>query len=71
MVLSGHQPNYWPYPGLIGKIMKSDKFMFVTKVQFEKKVGRSEIVFVRKKDGRIFRFLQLQKEKWNKIFVML
>lgn len=37
MVLSGHQPNYWPYPGLIGKIMKSDKFMFVTKVQFEKK----------------------------------
>ena len=37
MILSGHQPNYWPYPGLIGKIMKSDKFIFVTKVQFEKK----------------------------------
>lgn len=37
MVLSGHQPNYWPYPGLIGKIMRSDKFIYVTKVQFEKK----------------------------------
>lgn len=37
MVLSGHQPNYWPYPGLIGKILKSDKFVYVTKVQFEKK----------------------------------
>lgn len=37
MILSGHQPNYWPYPGLIGKIMKSDKFVYVTKVQFEKK----------------------------------
>ena len=37
MILSGHQPNYWPYPGLIGKIIKSDKFVFVTKVQFEKK----------------------------------
>lgn len=37
MTLSGHQPNYWPYPGLIGKIMKSDKFIYVTKVQFEKK----------------------------------
>ena len=37
MILSGHQPNYWPYPGLIGKIMQSDKFMYVTKVQFEKK----------------------------------
>lgn len=37
MILSGHQPNYWPYPGLIGKIMKSDRFIYVTKVQFEKK----------------------------------
>lgn len=37
MILSGHQPNYWPYPGLIGKIMQSDKFMYVTNVQFEKK----------------------------------
>ena len=37
MLLAGHQPNYWPYPGLIGKIMKADKFVYVTKVQFEKK----------------------------------
>ncbi|MCR5590534.1 MAG: WbqC family protein [Lachnospiraceae bacterium] len=37
MILSGHQPNYWPYPGLIGKIYMSDVFMYVTKVQFEKK----------------------------------
>lgn len=37
MILSGHQPNYWPYPGLIGKIIKSDTFIYVTNVQFEKK----------------------------------
>lgn len=37
MILSGHQPNYWAYPGLIGKIMLSDCFVYVTKVQFEKK----------------------------------
>jgi len=37
MKLSGHQPNYLPYPGLIGKIMISDKFIYVTKVQFDKK----------------------------------
>ncbi len=37
MILSGHQPNYLPYPGLIGKIMQSDKFVFVSNVQFEKK----------------------------------
>ena len=24
MILSGHQPNYWPYPGLLGKIMKKE-----------------------------------------------
>ena len=37
VILSGHQPNYWPYPGLIGQIMLSDSFVYVTKVQFEKK----------------------------------
>ncbi len=37
MILSGHQPNYLPYPGLIGKIMQSDCFIFVSNVQFEKK----------------------------------
>lgn len=37
MILSGHQPNYWPYPGLIGKICQSDKFMYVSNVQYEKK----------------------------------
>lgn len=37
MILSGHQPNYLPYPGLIGKIMMSDKFIYVTKVQYERK----------------------------------
>lgn len=36
MLLSVHQPNYWPYPGLIGKIAHSDEFLFLTKVQLEK-----------------------------------
>ncbi len=37
MILSGHQPNYLPYPGLIGKILFSDKFIYVSNVQLEKK----------------------------------
>ena len=37
IILSGHQPNYLPYPGLFGKIMQSDKFIYVSNVQFEKK----------------------------------
>ena len=41
LILSGHQPNYLPYPGLIGKIMKSDKFIYVSNVQFEKKSWQS------------------------------
>lgn len=36
-LLSAHQPNYLPYPGLIGKIMMSDKFIYVSNVQFDKK----------------------------------
>lgn len=35
-LLSIHQPNYWPYPGLIGKIAHSDAFLFLTEVQFDK-----------------------------------
>ncbi|MBQ5735098.1 MAG: WbqC family protein [Lachnospiraceae bacterium] len=35
-MLTIHQPNYWAYPGLIGKIMRSDKFLYLTKVQFDK-----------------------------------
>lgn len=53
MLLSGHQPNYWPYPGLIGKIMKSDKFIYVTKVQFEKKSWQKRNR-IRTKDGWIY-----------------
>lgn len=53
MVLSGHQPNYWPYPGLIGKIMKSDKFIYVTKVQFEKKSWQKRNR-IRTKEGWIY-----------------
>lgn len=43
IVLSGHQPNYLPYPGLIGKILHSDKFIYVSNVQLEKKAGKIEI----------------------------
>ncbi len=50
MTLSGHQPNYWPYPGLIGKIMKSDRFIYVTKVQYEKKSWQKRNR-IRTKDG--------------------
>lgn len=36
-ILSGHQSNYLPYPGLFFKIAKSDGFIFVDHVQFERK----------------------------------
>ena len=36
MIVSVHQPNYLPYPGLIGKIIFSDKFVYLGNVQFEK-----------------------------------
>jgi hypothetical protein len=34
--LTGHQPNYLPYPGLFSKIIRADVFMIVDHVQFRK-----------------------------------
>ena len=36
MILSGHQANYLPYPGLFSKIFNSDYFIYVNKVIFTK-----------------------------------
>lgn len=41
MILGAHQLNYLPYPGLISKINFVDKFIYLTKVQFEKKSWQS------------------------------
>jgi hypothetical protein len=37
MILTGHQPNYLPYPGFFDKIMRSDLFLIVDTVQFVKR----------------------------------
>lgn len=39
MKLSAHQLNFLPYPGLIAKINYSDQFIYLTKIQFEKKLA--------------------------------
>lgn len=49
-MLTIHQPNYWAYPGLIGKIMRSDKFLYLTKVQFDKSSWQNRNR-IREKDG--------------------
>jgi hypothetical protein len=41
MILSAHQLNYLPYPGLIAKINYSDKFLYLSNLQFEKKSWQS------------------------------
>ena len=41
MILSAHQLNYLPYAGLLSKINSSDKFLYLSKVQFEKKSWQS------------------------------
>ena len=35
MILSRHQANYLPYPGLFSKIFHSDCFIYVNNVKFE------------------------------------
>lgn len=41
MILSAHQLNYLPYPGLFSKINLCDKFIYLSNVQFEKKSWQS------------------------------
>jgi len=37
MIVTGHQPNYLPYPGFFQKIASSDLFVIVDEVQFVKR----------------------------------
>ncbi len=37
MLLTGHQPNYLPYPGFFHKILQADLFLVVDTVQFVKR----------------------------------
>ena len=37
MIVTGHQPNYLPYPGFFEKIARSDLFVVVDNVQFVKR----------------------------------
>ncbi len=37
MILTGHQPNYLPYPGFFEKIARADRFLVVDNVQFVKR----------------------------------
>ena len=32
-ILVAHQPNYWPYPGLLSKIARADVFIYMSSVQ--------------------------------------
>ncbi len=62
-MLTIHQPNYWAYPGLIGKIMRSDKFLFLTKVQFDKSSWQNRNRIRVKRGGNIFPFRLKIREK--------
>lgn len=37
MILTGHQPNYLPYPGFFHKVARADRFLIVDTVQFVKR----------------------------------
>jgi len=37
MILTGHQPNYLPYPGFFDKVARADRFLVVDNVQFVKR----------------------------------
>ena len=50
MILSAHQLNYLPYPGLFSKINLSDKILIsIQKFSLKKKVGSQEIESIKQK----------------------
>ena len=51
MIISIHQPNYFPWAGYFYKIMKSDIFVFLDDVQFSKNsfTNRANIIENKKK----------------------
>ena len=44
MILSVHQPNYFPYPGFFHKIKLSDIFVVLDNVQYAKGSNRNKII---------------------------
>ena len=66
MILSSHQPNYWPYPGLLGKIYMSDTFIYCTKIQFEIKSWQKRNR-IRTKDSWVYINVPVIKDKQEQL----
>ena len=62
MILSAHQLNYLPYPGLFSKINLSDKFIYLSKIQFEKKSWQSRNRIINKNEDFLLSVPILNKD---------
>ena len=62
MILSGHQANYLPYPGLFSKIFHSDYFIYVNKVKFENKSWQSRNRIIGENDYIVLTVPTLKKK---------
>ena len=62
MILSGHQANYLPYPGLFSKIFNSDRFIYVNKVKFENKSWQSRNRIIGENDFIVLTVPTLKKK---------
>ena len=62
MILSGHQANYLPYPGLFSKIFNSDCFIYVNDVKFENKSWQSRNRIIGENDFIVLTVPTLKKK---------
>lgn len=65
MLISAHQLNYLPYAGYFAKIIKSDAFMFIQKVQFEKKSWQNRNKILTKNGIVMLSVPVLSKDKFS------
>ena len=78
-IVVGHQPQYFPYLGILDKITKSDIFLFVDSTKFVKKIWHNRTIIKDSKDNifyltiptvnngyQLIKDVKISDENWKK-----
>jgi len=66
-IIVGHQPQYFPYLGILDKISKSDIFLFVDSTKFVKKIWHNRTIIKDNKDNVFYLTIPTINNGYQKI----